>query len=369
MSYSSDCKICVREVVVGAKGVSCDGCEDWHHLGCVNITNKIYKSLYEAENLKINIKWYCKDCDEKIKLFLSQNSAGTRPMPAQTKVKQKRVSTNDESIIEVYENDLLLDMTKLNETIDSNRQITLENKNEPNRPIHSTPKNSLGPSSLQPKAQMGLGLSRRETSNKNQKTFNRPSDKLNKNMCEERYDVLIIGDSIVKNLYTRFNNYGLKSKVISLPGENIYNICKKVKEVLKEDKLNKNGWIVLQGGGNYLKNVGIDRTYQEVKGTVDYVKNAYPLIKFSYIPISPRKYENQSFNTKRINFNQLLRKLTSTNGGNTIEMGEDLERWNMWLKYDGVHFTDSGTNVLAREIKRWIWSLRQVENFTNRPNR
>ena len=65
MGFDSDCKICKREV--SDVGVACDICEDWYHIGCINIPKKFYKLLSQANDLRLNLLWLSDNCNERVK--------------------------------------------------------------------------------------------------------------------------------------------------------------------------------------------------------------------------------------------------------------------------------------------------------------
>ena len=65
MSYSSDCRVCFREVSKRCKGLACGRCQDWYHIGCISIPSSCYKGLNNDR-----IFWFCGRCVNDVKSYL-----------------------------------------------------------------------------------------------------------------------------------------------------------------------------------------------------------------------------------------------------------------------------------------------------------
>ena len=91
---------------------------------------------------------------------------------------------------------------------------------------------------------------------------------------------------------------------------------------------------------------------------VDRIKSEYPRVKVAYTTITPRLKESVEYNIVRMRINARVRKSMIAKGGSMIELGEN---WGGCLKGDGVHYESKGTNILARDIKKYIWFNRKSE--------
>ena len=60
------CQECSEVVSEKQSGITCDKCEIWHHIECVNISDDQYKSLVSASDHGSHIfHWYCQFCRPK----------------------------------------------------------------------------------------------------------------------------------------------------------------------------------------------------------------------------------------------------------------------------------------------------------------
>lgn len=83
-SFSSDCKVCKKEVKESDSSVACNRCQDWYHLECVDLG---LSGEGEAEGMKVlmnsNIFWFCPSCIKAATLAIKRSklSAGHRVRP------------------------------------------------------------------------------------------------------------------------------------------------------------------------------------------------------------------------------------------------------------------------------------------------
>lgn len=58
VNYKYPCGICAKAVRKYQNGICCDGCNLWHHLKCLDMTNETFNFLSQHENTD----WYCLTC-------------------------------------------------------------------------------------------------------------------------------------------------------------------------------------------------------------------------------------------------------------------------------------------------------------------
>ncbi|XP_050705033.1 axoneme-associated protein mst101(1)-like [Eriocheir sinensis] len=75
--FSSDCAKCQKEVTAWSKGVSCERCDDWYHVGCM-----VVKGAVKPEHMKIlkckNIWFVCETCQERTRREWKEKDKKTR---------------------------------------------------------------------------------------------------------------------------------------------------------------------------------------------------------------------------------------------------------------------------------------------------
>ncbi len=62
-----ECMVCVEEVQINDKAISCQKCEKWTHQSCANLNNQEYKVL---EKGKLNVMWFCNTCTGEVSRML-----------------------------------------------------------------------------------------------------------------------------------------------------------------------------------------------------------------------------------------------------------------------------------------------------------
>ena len=57
------CGKCKNECETGSESLGCEICPKWFHRECVGYNKTTYKAIIQLEE----VKWFCKDCNEKAK--------------------------------------------------------------------------------------------------------------------------------------------------------------------------------------------------------------------------------------------------------------------------------------------------------------
>lgn len=168
---------------------------------------------------------------------------------------------------------------------------------------------------------------------------------------DERYEMLVVGDSIVRDLKEHVWVQGVL-EVECLPGRGLKVIVEKMLECF--DRVKQDGYIVLQVGGNRIEADGVENSLNWVNEGIRMIRSIRGDIKIAVVPITPRTGRRYGvwYNRVRKEINEGIRGMMK-NMGNTMEMGEDEMNWVSWLGDDGVHLTEEGMRQLGLQIKRW----------------
>lgn len=172
---------------------------------------------------------------------------------------------------------------------------------------------------------------------------------------ERDVEMLVIGDSIIRGMGKKICKKG--AKVVSISGGSLSDVV--YNALVESERLKKDGWLLVQGGGNSLRNDGRDRTTSIWEEFVEKIRELMPEVRIAIIPIMPRKGQGWKYNRERWAVNVALRRMVVRKNGNTIEMGEDERLWDTWLE-DGVHLNEEGRNILAGEVNRWIGEMQKI---------
>ena len=82
---TDNCKKCKNPVKKGQMGIICDLCKWWFHASCVQLVKKEYEMLGKMDD---KVRWFCKDCDEKIETLEGENGKVMK----MTNCKQKTIT-------------------------------------------------------------------------------------------------------------------------------------------------------------------------------------------------------------------------------------------------------------------------------------
>ena len=143
----------------------------------------------------------------------------------------------------------------------------------------------------------------------------------------------------------------------SLPGARIHDVTKKVKEAARDME---DGMLVIQGGGNDLKRIGIEETVKEV---VDAVKAAEKKMSVAVVGVLRRPREDVTYErlrraTNRRIFEEVTRmkvEWLKEKSGNVsfLDLDRTLDDDRLYAR-DGVHLNAAGNARLGRRLREWV---------------
>ena len=122
-----ECSVCELIVEHEQKGIECEICKSWYHIGCVNINDKEYEVL--SDHKIGTIHWYCTDCNvrsvELLRLVfglqdrIQKNEREMDTMRLETNAKISKIESEYEAVRE--------DLKNLNKRIEEDIKKCSEN--------------------------------------------------------------------------------------------------------------------------------------------------------------------------------------------------------------------------------------------------
>ena len=125
------CPRCQKKLTYRAKGVECEACLNWYHLGCGNISQFKYAEIAETV-------WYCMTCKKQqetdrtvigVKVFLRYVDDIVRRVkghPGIVLEAANKLHPNLQFTIEELDSDGNLSFLELNVNVDSGKKVTCE---------------------------------------------------------------------------------------------------------------------------------------------------------------------------------------------------------------------------------------------------
>lgn len=178
-------------------------------------------------------------------------------------------------------------------------------------------------------------------------------------VCQKKivkHPIVMVGDSGMSALAGKISVNEIGSEIVSLGRANVIDIRKHSK--LKIENYSR-GLFVLHGGGNGLKEIGVEKTVQEITSCVREVHEKN--MSVAVIGILRRPREDNTYERMRRDVNMKVFKNLMEFKIECFKMGErnvsfldpDCIRENMF-GMDGMHLNPEGTEVLGRKVKRWV---------------
>ena len=155
----------------------------------------------------------------------------------------------------------------------------------------------------------------------------------------------IVGDSMIRGFGKYINVEEPGSELKSMPGAGILQILRVAKTILTHEY---EGALIIQGGGNSLNVLGVERTVESMIQTVKEIHTKYQKCELLVMGIIPRPSEGQRYESMRRNVN---RKLAS-------EIDHMMGLWGCrrgWISFlsPDEHLVTSDFAVDSMHIKQW----------------
>ena len=172
--------------------------------------------------------------------------------------------------------------------------------------------------------------------------------------------IAVVGDSMIYRMsqYVKCNMQG--SSFSSMSGAGLEEITNQVKI---ETRAMDEGLVVIQGGGNSLRRLGVQETARQLIGCVEDVKRDRKGVRVAVVGVIARPKENARYEQMRKDVNRrvhewiMSRRLETAN--DRKEAGVSFIDPDLFLREqsffrDGVHLNDEGSAALGRRVRQWI---------------
>ena len=217
----------------------------------------------------------------------------------------------------------------------------------------------------QPQARNLGGKKEREQNRVRKTETGRPNNKL---------PILVIGDSMVKNTRAHVSMRAKGSKLASLRGKGVDSIAMEARQSV--ESVNE-GMVVLQGGGNSLREDGPKRTAEKMLECVRQMKKDRKKVRIGIIGILRRPKEGSGYEEMRREANWMMQKgiqemkLSMLGdrqdyGVSFLDMDNVLPR--QVYGSDGVHLDWKGEKWMCGRILEWIKATERMHESKNRVN-
>ena len=309
------CQICTKEVEEDHKALECDKCKEWYHINCVGIPVPLYKFIGKTES---NFRWFCKDCDKYVELYLKNSSRPSTEVSTQT----------DLEINDTMQKHISKDHPRF-DTVHS--MIDLKGKGEWIRP-----RKTLKPRGVNFHNLVNLC-----------NNFDPLNDEIDNKIKLTDYpsSVKIVGDSQVRGLS---NHLPRNSLVYCYPGATVDRIDHNIRQI----KINSNDHIISHVGGNDVENCRSEELMSKYESLLNYLRlqRLGRDISSSITGIIPRLNQSSYWYSKAIGINSRLLNLCKTINVNFIDLWDEFYGKKELFNSDGIHLNIRGKNLLANQI-------------------
>ena len=303
-----DCSVCKKKVTSRAKAVACERCLTWLHVSCVFQLGAMSVPVMTAVMAVLDSKHIAFRCDH----CLNEDD---------DKDKVDACSQTDEA-----------------------RTTTEGTQTEKER---TTPETQPRDEDAGSQPVVAAVAGRRGTTSVPQRV-----------VAVRRPPIRIVGDSMIRHAPAHVKCSLPGSGCTSLPGARIHDVKEKVKEVAKDME---DGLLVIQGGGNDLKRIGVDETVKEVVDAVKAAEKKKISVAVVGVLRRPREdgvYERLRRATNRRIFEEVTRtkvQWMKEKSGNVsfLDLDRTLDDERLFAR-DGVHLTAAGNARMGRRLREWV---------------
>jgi len=174
-----------------------------------------------------------------------------------------------------------------------------------------------------------------------------------------RWPIVCVGDSMVKYVNRHIVMRGERSKLVSLSGKGIGEVAQAAKESMRG--LEK-GMLILQGGGNGLRQLGPEQTVKKIMECVREVKREKK-VRVAVVGVLGRPKESRGYEELRRETNRLLQqevlnlklecnKREGDYGVSFLDLDGALPP--AMYGRDGVHLSKEGDRIMCKRFLEWV---------------
>lgn len=188
-------------------------------------------------------------------------------------------------------------------------------------------------------------------------------------IAKAKLPILVIGDSMVKNVRKHVTMREEGSALKSLRGKGIEEVANEARASI--DTISE-GMLVLQGGGNSLRNLGPDQTARKILECVKELKSRKKRVRVAVVGVLKRPRENQGYEEMRREANRKIQKGVlkmkidigkshEDYGVSFLDLDGDLPQ--QAYGRDGVHLNQKGEGVMCNRFLEWIRATERMHNM------
>ena len=374
------CGVCSRDVGHGDKGLHCDLCLRWVHAQCERIGDKLYKELQGEKELP----WACTKCLTQAK----RNAEYVRKVREEKENllrEQERMDSEVKNLRECLgaverENRSLRERVRDLERqqvaeVRGGEVTSVEGAGAPNKEGTGERPNPQVRQDGEPEvaASQGAVGERVETETAEDRSVEAgtapraaapPKRKA-------RMPIVCVGDSMVKNANRHMAMRGEDSHLVSLSGKGIEDIAQVARERMRGLE---EGMLILQGGGNGLRQLGPEQTVRKVMECVREVKKERK-VRVAVVGVLGRPRETRGYEELRRETNRLLQEEVvkmkiecSRREGDFGVSFLDLDGALPPVVYgrDGVHLSREGEKKMCKRFLEWVMATEQLARMRER---
>ena len=365
------CGVCECDVGQRAKGLHCDLCQHWFHAHCERINDKLYKELQGEEELP----WACTKCLSQAK----RNSEALMKVREEKECLAREQARLDEEVKNLREclgavereNRSLRDRIK-----DLERQQVVETvggEGDSGESM-SEARAVVGPEPAKPGVGAGItkdvSVGTRAAQGGGVETAPlsgaAPAPK-----GKAKIPIVCVGDSMVKNVDMHMAMRGENSQLMSLSGKGIGDVTEMAKEKMRGLE---EGMVILQGGGNGLRQLGPEQTVKKIMECVREVKREKK-IRVAVVGVLGRPRESRGYEELRRETNRRLQqevvkmKIECTKregdlGVSFLDLDDALPPG--VYGRDGVHLNREGDRRMCKRFLEWVMATERLTRMRER---
>lgn len=180
-----------------------------------------------------------------------------------------------------------------------------------------------------------------------------------------KWPIVCVGDSMVRNAHRYMAMRGENSKLVSLSGKGIEEVVETARESMRGLQ---EGMLILQGGGNGLRQLGPEQTVRKVMECVREVKRVKK-VRVAVVGVLGRPKESSGYEELRKETNRLLRQevldLKVECGKREGDYGVSFLDLDGALPpgvygRDGVHLDGEGDRLMCRRFLEWVTATERL---------
>ena len=389
------CGVCNQVAKKNAKALVCDLCEKWIHAQCVNIRDRLYEEMEREKEFP----WVCTKCltqakknreaikkgyDERERLMkdqqkLEQDIKGLRESlgaverenrslrEKNRELEKSQIAEGSKVAAETAEDGVEASETAVEaRTLGTDpavhrEDIKITGSNKEGRGKGSDPQARQDPE-VAGVAAPQLAEAKEGTEGSGKAV---PNPSMDTPTGKARWPIVCVGDSMIKNIRRHMVMKGEKSQLVSLSGKGI----EEVTEVARRSMSGlEEGMLILQGGGNGLRQLGPEQTVKKIIECVEEIK-VRKKVRVAVVGILGRPKESRGYEELRRETNRLLQqevakmkmeycKHEGDYGVSFMNMDEVLPP-DVYGR-DGVHLNREGDRLMCKRFLEWVTATERL---------